>query len=42
MAKALIDLVKKNFPDAVLESHSLSGDDTIVVDAQKGKAVHRF
>jgi len=42
MAKALIDLVKKNFPDAVLESHSLSGDDTIVVDAQKWKAVHRF
>jgi NADH-quinone oxidoreductase subunit C len=42
MAKALIDLVKKNLPDAVLESHSLSGDDTIVVDARQWKAVHRF
>jgi NADH-quinone oxidoreductase subunit C len=42
MAKALIDLVKKNFADAVLEAHSLCGDDTVVVDPRHWKAIHRF
>ena len=42
MSKALIELVKKNFPDAVLESHSQLGDDTIVLAPGRWKEVCRF
>ena len=42
MSKALIDLIKKNFGAAVLETHSLYGDDTVVVEANAWLAVARF
>ena len=42
MSKALIDLIKKNFGAAVLETHSLHGDDTIVVELAAWKEVARF
>ena len=42
MAKALIELVKKQFPGAVLASHSQHGDDTIVVDPGSYNAICRF
>ena len=42
MSKALIELVKQNFPDAVLESHSQLGDDTLVLTPASWKEVCRF
>jgi NADH-quinone oxidoreductase subunit C len=42
MSKALIELVCKNFGDAVLESHSQLGDDTVVIDAPRYKEVMRL
>jgi NADH-quinone oxidoreductase subunit C len=42
MSQALIELVKKNFPGAVLESHSQLGDDTLVLTPESWKAVARF
>jgi len=42
MSKALIELVKKNFPEAVLETHSQLGDDTIVLAPGRWKEVCRF
>jgi NADH-quinone oxidoreductase subunit C len=42
MSKALIELVRKNFPDAVLESHSQLGDDTLILAPGRWKEVHRF
>jgi NADH-quinone oxidoreductase subunit C len=42
MSKALIDLIKKNFAEAVLETHSLYGDDTVVVQVAAWKDVARF
>jgi NADH-quinone oxidoreductase subunit C len=42
MSKALIELVKKNYPDAVLESHSQLGDDTLVLNPSSWKEVARF
>ena len=42
MSKALIELVKKNFPDAVLESHSQLGDDTLVLKPTSWKEVCTF
>jgi NADH-quinone oxidoreductase subunit C len=42
MSKALIELVKKSFPDAVLETHSQLGDDTIVLAPGRWKEVCRF
>ena len=42
MSKALIDLIKTNFGAAVLETHSLYGDDTVVVEADAWLAVARF
>ena len=42
MSLALIELVKKNFPDAVLESHSHLGDDTVVLTPASWKEVCRF
>lgn len=42
MSKALLELIKKNFGAAVLESHSLHGDETVVVEAGAWKEVARF
>jgi len=42
MSKALIDLIKKNFGAAVLETHALHGDETVVVEAAAWKEVARF
>lgn len=42
MSKALIDLIKKNFGAAVLETHSLYGDDTLVVAASAWREVAGF
>jgi len=42
MSVALIELVKKNFPDAVLESHSQLGDDTLVLAPGRWQEVARF
>jgi NADH-quinone oxidoreductase subunit C len=42
MSKALLELVKQTFPDAVLESHSQLGDDTLVLVPGKWKEVARF
>lgn len=42
MAKALIQLLQQQFPNAVLESHSQYGDETVVVDAAAWKEVARF
>jgi NADH-quinone oxidoreductase subunit C len=42
MSKALIELVRKHFPDAVLESHSQLGDDTLVLSPERWQAVCRF
>ncbi len=32
MAKALVELLKRQFPSAVLESHAQCGDETVVID----------
>ncbi|MET0791621.1 MAG: NADH-quinone oxidoreductase subunit C [Polyangiaceae bacterium] len=42
MSKALIDLIKKNFGAAVLETHSLYGDETVVVAASAWREVAGF
>ena len=42
MSKALIELVKKNFPAALLETASNCGDETIVISAERWLAVHEF
>ena len=42
MSKALVELIKKNFGAAVLETHSLYGDETVVVEAAAWKEVARF
>lgn len=42
MAKALIDLVKKSFPDAVIATHAQHGDDTVVVDPARWHEVMSF
>jgi len=42
MSKALVELLKKNFGAAVLETHSLYGDETVVVEAAAWKEVARF
>ena len=42
MSKALIDLIKKNFGAAVLETHSLYGDDTVVVTLAAWREVAGF
>jgi len=42
MAKALVDLVMRTFPDAVVETHAQHGDETIVVDAARWKDVAVF
>jgi NADH-quinone oxidoreductase subunit C len=42
MSKALIELIKKNFGAAVLATHSLYGDDTVVVEASAWLPVATF
>jgi len=42
MSQALIELVKKNFPAAVLETHSQLGDETIVLAPESWQEVCRF
>ncbi len=42
MASSLVELVREHFPDAVLESHALHGDDTVVVNPAAWKVVARF
>jgi NADH-quinone oxidoreductase subunit C len=42
MAKALVELLTKQFPADVLETHSLQGDETVVVYAPRWKDVARF
>src|SRR5688500_11027483 len=42
MAKALIDLVERQFPGAVIESSSHHGDDTIVVETASWHVVAQF
>lgn len=42
MAHALIDLVKQQFPGAVLASHAQHGDETVVVTPESWHAIHAF
>jgi NADH-quinone oxidoreductase subunit C len=42
MAKALVDLLTRTFPDAVIETHAQHGDETVVVDAARWKDVATF
>jgi NADH-quinone oxidoreductase subunit C len=42
MSKALLELIKQTFPDAVLESHSQLGDDTLVLAPGKWRQVAGF
>lgn len=42
MAKALVELLQKQFPADVLETLSLQGDETVVVYAPRWKDVARF
>lgn len=42
MAKVVVELLKQQFPDAVLGSHAQHGDETVIVTPESWKAVHRF
>lgn len=42
MAKKLIELVERNFSDAVLDAHSRLGQDTVTVDADSLPAIVQF
>lgn len=42
MSKALLELIKKNFASAVLETHALYGDETAVVEPAAWKEIARF
>jgi NADH-quinone oxidoreductase subunit C len=42
MAKALIELVQKEFPGVVLETHAQHGDETLVIDVDYWKDVATF
>ena len=42
MSQRVVEQVKKQFPGAVLESHSQHGDDTIVVDPSKWAEIAQF
>ncbi len=42
MAKALVELLKKEFPEAVVETHAQHGDETVVVDPGSWQKVARF
>lgn len=42
MAQALVELVKRQFPHAVLATHAQCGDETVVLAAESWHPVHRF
>jgi NADH-quinone oxidoreductase subunit C len=42
MAKALVELLKQQFPSAIVESHAQCGDDTVVLESSKWKEVAAF
>ncbi|HEX6276138.1 MAG TPA: NADH-quinone oxidoreductase subunit C [Polyangiaceae bacterium] len=42
MSKALVELLKKQFPASLIETHSLAGDETVVVEPSSWKDVARF
>jgi NADH-quinone oxidoreductase subunit C len=42
VAKALVELLKNQFPSAIVETHAQAGDDTVVVAAETWKEVARF
>jgi NADH-quinone oxidoreductase subunit C len=42
MSKALVELLQKTFPDAVLGTHAQHGDDTVVVNAARWLEVATF
>ncbi|HEY3494511.1 MAG TPA: NADH-quinone oxidoreductase subunit C [Polyangiaceae bacterium] len=42
MSKALVELLKKQFPADVLETHNQRGDETVVVYAGRWKEIARF
>ncbi len=42
MAQALVDLLKRTFPDAVLSSHAQHGDETVIVDPRRWHEVAAF
>lgn len=42
MAKALLELVKSSFPDAVLATHAQHGDETIIVDPARWHDIASF
>ena len=42
MAKKLIELVKKQYADAVIDSHSRLGNDTIVIEASRVEEILLF
>jgi NADH-quinone oxidoreductase subunit C len=42
MAKVVVDLLQKQFPDAILGTHAQHGDDTVIVAPASWKAVHEF
>jgi NADH-quinone oxidoreductase subunit C len=42
MAQALVELLKKAFPDAVLETHAQYGDETVVVEPSRWRDVAKL
>lgn len=42
MAKILVDLIQKNFPNAVLSAQTIRGDEIVTVEAASWKAVAKF
>src|SRR5690606_33037006 len=42
MSQRVVEQVRKQFPDAVLESHSQFGDDTIVVEPARWRDIAEF
>jgi NADH-quinone oxidoreductase subunit C len=42
MSQALVELIKKEFPGAVEETHAQHGDDTVVVNPSRWKTIARF
>jgi NADH-quinone oxidoreductase subunit C len=42
MAKALVDLIARTFPDAIVESTSLRGDETLVITPEAWLRVAKF
>jgi NADH-quinone oxidoreductase subunit C len=42
MAQVLVKLLSQHFADAVLETHSQRGDETVVVEAARWKEIARF